>query len=64
MSKQKARKPSSSYYKIEGDTIVRLRKTCERCGPGYFMGDHGDRISCGKCGFTRFKSISKEDQTK
>lgn len=44
-----------SMYKIEKDKVVRLRPTCERCGPGYFMADHGDRYACGHCGFTRYK---------
>lgn len=44
-----------SYYKIEEDKLVRLRPFCERCGPGYFMADHGDRYTCGHCGFTRYK---------
>ncbi|MBX5320664.1 MAG: 30S ribosomal protein S27ae [Candidatus Bathyarchaeota archaeon] len=44
-----------TLYKVEKDKIVRQRPTCERCGPGYFMADHGDRYSCGHCGFTRYK---------
>jgi len=44
-----------SYYKIEEDKLVRLRPFCERCGPGNFMADHGDRYTCGHCGFTRYK---------
>jgi len=40
-----------TYYKVEGDKLVRLRPFCERCGPG-----HGDRWHCGKCGLTRFKT--------
>jgi len=46
-----------SLYKVENNQIVRLRPTCERCGPGYFMADHGDRYTCGHCGFTRYKPI-------
>jgi small subunit ribosomal protein S27Ae len=44
-----------SLYKVEGDKVARLRPTCERCGPGYFMADHHDRFTCGHCGFTRYK---------
>jgi small subunit ribosomal protein S27Ae len=44
-----------SMYKLEGDKVARLRPTCERCGPGYFMADHHDRFTCGHCGFTRYK---------
>ncbi|MBS7608010.1 30S ribosomal protein S27ae [Candidatus Bathyarchaeota archaeon] len=53
--KKKKEKGVYTLYKVEKDKIVRLRPTCERCGPGYFMADHGDRYTCGHCGFTRYK---------
>jgi len=52
---KKEEKGTYSIYKIEGDKVARLRPTCERCGPGYFMADHQDRFTCGHCGFTRYK---------
>ena len=52
---KKEGKGISGIYKIEGDKVARLRPTCERCGPGYFMADHHDRFTCGHCGFTRYK---------
>lgn len=64
--KKKAEKPEKkkkkergvfSLYKIEDDKVTRLRPACERCGPGYFMADHGDRYTCGRCGFTRYKPV-------
>ncbi|MGC8895214.1 MAG: 30S ribosomal protein S27ae [Candidatus Bathyarchaeia archaeon] len=57
--RKKRKKGVFSLYKIEEDKIVRLRPTCERCGPGYFMADHGDRYTCGHCGFTRYKPAEK-----
>ena len=27
------------------------RKFCPKCGPGVFLADHKDRLSCGKCGY-------------
>ena len=45
----------SKYYKIEGDKLVRTHRTCPKCGEGYFLADHYDRWSCGKCGYTTFK---------
>jgi small subunit ribosomal protein S27Ae len=42
------------YYKVEGDKIVRTKKHCPKCGPGVYLGEHKDRISCGKCGYTEF----------
>jgi len=55
-SGKKKEKGVFSLYKIEEDKVVRLRPICERCGPGYFMADHGDRYTCGHCGFTRYKT--------
>jgi small subunit ribosomal protein S27Ae len=53
--KKKEEKGIHALYKVEGDKVARLRPTCERCGPGYFMADHKDRYTCGHCGFTRYK---------
>jgi len=52
---KKREKGAFSRYKIEGGRLARLLPFCERCGPGYFMADHGDRYTCGHCGFTRYK---------
>jgi small subunit ribosomal protein S27Ae len=57
--KKKADKKIFTLYKIEGDKVARLRPLCERCGPGYFMADHGNRYTCGHCGFTRYKPTEK-----
>jgi small subunit ribosomal protein S27Ae len=57
--REKKRKPEKgvhAMYKIEGEKVSRTRPTCERCGPGYFMGDHKGRYTCGHCGFTRYKT--------
>lgn len=43
------------YYKVEGEQAKKLKKECSRCGKGVFMGEHKDRITCGKCGYTEFK---------
>jgi small subunit ribosomal protein S27Ae len=52
---KKKEKAAYTRYKIDEKGLTRLRPYCERCGPGYFMADHGDRFSCGHCGFTRYK---------
>jgi len=54
--KKKQEKGVHAMYKVEGEKVSRLRPVCERCGPGYFMGDHKDRYTCGHCGFTRYKT--------
>ncbi|MGH9877646.1 MAG: 30S ribosomal protein S27ae [Nitrososphaerales archaeon] len=43
------------YYKIEGEAVKRLKRECPRCGKGVFMGEHKDRVACGRCGYTEFK---------
>jgi len=53
--KKKEEKGIVTLYKIEQGKVVRLRPTCERCGTGHFMADHGNRYTCGHCGFTRYK---------
>jgi small subunit ribosomal protein S27Ae len=47
-------------FKVDGDKITRLRRHCPKCGDGYFLADHKDRFSCGKCGYTEFKSANKQ----
>ncbi len=54
--KKKQEKGAFRYYKTDDKDLTRLRPFCERCGPGYFMADHGNRYTCGHCGFTRYKS--------
>jgi len=39
-------------YKVEENSLSRLRKECPRCGKGYFMAQHGNRLTCGHCGYT------------
>ena len=41
-------------YKVDGDSLSRLRKECPRCGKGYFMAQHRDRLTCGHCGYTTY----------
>ena len=46
-------------FKVEGDKITRLRRHCPKCGDGFFLAEHKNRFSCGKCGYTEFKSRRK-----
>lgn len=54
-------KDKSKRYELyeEGEEgVERKKKSCPRCGPGIFMADHGERLACGKCGYTEFKKSS------
>lgn len=53
--KQKNKQSQSWYYKIEENRIIRLRNHCPKCGAGYFLAEHKDRLTCGSCNYTEFK---------
>jgi len=52
---KKKKKGVFFHYKVEEEGLKRLLPFCERCGPGYFMADHGNRYTCGHCGFSVYK---------
>ena len=45
----------SSYFKVDGEKVTRIKKICSRCGKGVYMSEHKVRHTCGKCGLTEFK---------
>jgi small subunit ribosomal protein S27Ae len=53
--KVKASVKRSAYFSVSGKSVTLQRRYCPRCGPGVFLGEHKDRASCGKCGYTEFK---------
>jgi len=59
--KKRKKKPYlvSKIYKVENGKLIRLRKTCPKCGPGVFLAEHADRWSCGRCGYTEWKVAAK-----
>ena len=42
-------------YEVKEGKIERKNMACPKCGAGVFMAEHKDRISCGKCGYTKWK---------
>ena len=62
--KPKKKRPGVfSHYKVEKEGLKRLLPFCERCGPGYFMANHGNRFTCGHCGFTKYKPAETQLST-
>ncbi|MCW1294047.1 MAG: 30S ribosomal protein S27ae [Candidatus Parvarchaeota archaeon] len=63
MPKKKKRNRESEkvykLYRIEGEKLIRLRKTCPKCGEGFFLAQHKNRLACGRCGYTEFISPKK-----
>jgi small subunit ribosomal protein S27Ae len=58
-NKNKSKDSIYRKYEIKDGKLERKRPFCNRCGRGYFMADHGDRYTCGNCGFTMFKTKSE-----
>jgi ubiquitin-small subunit ribosomal protein S27Ae len=50
----KRRIQAYKLYKVDGNSVSRLKKECPRCGKGYFMAQHGNRLTCGHCGYTTY----------
>ncbi|MCK9314248.1 MAG: 30S ribosomal protein S27ae [Methanocorpusculum sp.] len=48
-------KRSELYTVDKQGKAVTAHRNCPRCGAGVFMGEHKDRFTCGKCGYTEFK---------
>lgn len=57
MAEVKNKRPTKIWekYKVTGDKLERKNKYCPKCGDGYLMGEHKDRVYCGKCHYTEFK---------
>ncbi len=56
--RKKATKHPVSAYKLYDGNKLR-NPICPKCGPGVRMALHKNRASCGKCGYTTFKSEKK-----
>lgn len=57
---KKAKKPKKgskryTMYEKKDGKLVRKSPFCPKCGPGFFMADHKNRKTCGKCGYMEKK---------
>ena len=49
--------PSKKYSKYKMvDGKLQRSKSCPKCGPGFFLGQHKDRLHCGHCNYTEFQT--------
>ncbi|PKK81761.1 MAG: 30S ribosomal protein S27ae [Thermoplasmata archaeon HGW-Thermoplasmata-2] len=44
------------YYDVKDGKLIRKNRACPKCGPGVFLAEHENRVSCGKCGYAEIKS--------
>jgi len=49
-------------YKIEGGKAIPLGKFCPRCGEGFFLAEHKNRLTCGKCGYSEIKNVDSNSK--
>ena len=47
-----------TLFEKSGEVIKRKNKSCPKCGKGYFLALHKNRLTCGKCGYTEFGKSS------
>ena len=63
---KKQKKPKKQIKRWEfydaSSGLQRKRKFCPKCGPGFFLAEHNNRTTCGKCGYVEFKR--KQQETK
>ena len=53
--KEKKKRPGVwKFFEIKGEKLERKCKTCPKCGEGFFMAQHKERLYCGKCHYTEF----------
>ena len=45
---------ASRLYSVSSDKLTKKNKQCPKCGPGYYMASHKDRMACGHCNYTEF----------
>jgi ubiquitin-small subunit ribosomal protein S27Ae len=46
------------FYTVQGETLSRTHRSCPKCGPGTFLAEHGNRRSCGRCGYSEPREAS------
>jgi small subunit ribosomal protein S27Ae len=54
---KKEKKPGKKLcelYNLSGDKLERKNRNCPKCGKGVFLGNHKDRLVCGKCGYVEY----------
>ncbi len=57
--KKQEKTKKASYYTVTATSATRKNKFCPKCGAGVFFAEHRDRFTCGKCGFTEWKTGGK-----
>ena len=46
---ESGKKLKATLYEAKGGSLSRKNRSCPKCGPGVFMAQHKDRLTCGQC---------------
>lgn len=52
--KKSAKKGIWNNYEKKGDSVVSKNKSCPKCGQGFFMAKHSNRLTCGSCNYSEY----------
>ena len=44
-----------NIYEVAGESLKRKKQTCPKCGPSFYMAEHANRRTCGRCGYSEIK---------
>ena len=60
-----AKKQKKSKVSVKSHTLFengkKKAKDCPKCGPGYSLARHQNRLTCGKCHYTEFSKKEKKE---
>ena len=62
MADKKEKKPKKQvqpHTMFEG--AKKKSRNCPKCGPGYALAKHKDRLTCGKCRYSEITSSKKSE---
>tara|TARA_Y100000310_G_C20526978_1_gene736543 strand:- start:599 stop:817 length:219 start_codon:yes stop_codon:yes gene_type:complete len=51
-------------YEVSGTTLKKKNKYCPKCSEGNLLANHSNRLTCGKCQYTEFKSKEVKEEAK
>ncbi len=60
MADKKAPKGIWNTYEKKGDKAMKKNKSCPKCGTGFSLAAHKDRLYCGACQYTEFQKAAEK----
>ena len=57
---KKEKKPAKLRHTLYENNKAK-NKTCPKCGPGFYLGEHSNRRVCGKCAYVEMKASKKPE---